>query len=460
MNNGRPPPPWERLTFALAGRSAWRRFRPCWLPDGAGVISRLGVTGVCTLLTPLPSLSTNLDCPAEEVLARVSDLVRHLKGDQLLAWLRAQKGTTLADNDIWDLSQLLRRLQLERIQVMASSLSAVSDRRHVQSSVARLQLELPEGNTLTSEQRTLLELLAGRPISDTSIPWVDILWVAMALVGMSVNEALALLPRLGELLLGIIRYWFICEADELKVALQNAPASLAYAIGETLELAETDPQCGALLGRIKVGLAGELLATGHWLSARRLLGSLDVGPFILTEGEMELSLHGAVIYREQVESIDKGTLCTALAVRHGYLGDREAAFFYWTEAACWQEAAQAAYPLVIDAVLRGDTLRLRDTLRRFVHYAGDLADLHHCGLLLVCARAYVGESSEAERDIDIQRSTTLLASATEHTGLSPVEPARQLAALSRMATAIFDKCPATALTAQVPLQDHFVRVHR
>lgn len=450
---------WELLVFASASESDWRRFRPCWLPNGVGLISRLGATSICTLITPLTPPTNSPGSPtAEEILGEVSNLVRHLESDQLLTWLSERRGTTLAGNEVWELPQLLRKLRLEKIHVMASSLSTSSDRRQVLTSVARLQLELPEGNTLTREQRSLLELLAGRPISDLDLPWIDALWVATTLVGLSVNEALSLIPECNGLLLGIIRYRCTREVRELGGALERMASPLAHVVGEALGLTEADPWCGSLLKKIRIDLVGELLASDNWALAGRLLRSLDIGPFILTGGEV--SAQGALAYREQVESIDKRTLYMALAIRNGYLGDQEAAFFYWTEAFCWQEAAQAARPLVIEAILKDDTLRLRDILGRFTHHAGDLADLHTDGLLLLCVCTYLGEQSKRGRDNDLQQTIAFLNSPKILEWAHPVEQIRHLAALSIMATTIFNRHPTSALASLVPLWQHFAHVQK
>jgi hypothetical protein len=261
--------------------------------------------------------------------------------------------------DLSNLSELLSATGLDRLKIMTGLCvgEEKDDTQYLQSlcSLALVQLELLPP-TAASAERLALSLLAGQlnGFAD-SIPWEGLLLAAMTYPPRSLAQAANIMDKVDDPAWMIIAF----HANRRSECIQRAlyPHGLDYSapflIIQAMNINQ-DVRLKSLLHAIKVGLAGQLLASGEWHLAAKLI-PLDIGPFVRLEDEQrdQMTLAQRLYYRQQESCIEKGILISAKADRNGYSGLVADQVRLLVVAGRYQEAQRAARPLIVDAIISG-----------------------------------------------------------------------------------------------------------
>ncbi|PJF17443.1 hypothetical protein PSACC_02758 [Paramicrosporidium saccamoebae] len=347
---------------------AGRRFSLCWLPDGSGLISRYRVSSIWTILSP-PSLTVDpikleLKDAADDEIDKALALISILKSgsrEDLLAWLKNRIAAKLSDHklasicraELADVNELLAFAGLDRLAVMASLKNRSGDSyANALCTLAAVQLELLPSSAPAIERFTL-SLLSGRVSHDFNLPWEGILLAAMHYPPSNLATAVRAICIEGDFLWNFLKYNVCGEQQHLLRALKPRDPrdwTRSYIIAHSIAL-HNDPVGAPLFQIIKKQLAGQLLATGQWNLAARII-NLSIGPFIKSHSELCM-LPVIHVYRQQDESYARmANINIFRAWKAGYLSDTLGQVDSLIEAEMYEEAQEASRGLLVDYILQ------------------------------------------------------------------------------------------------------------
>lgn len=255
---------------------------------------------------------------------------------------------------------MLRAAGLERLEVMTEVQASSANPLHyarVLSAMADIQLSLVSTSALDIERLTLATL-AGNVKDDCGIPWEGLLLASLHYPPRSLKEAVNAIKIKGDLFWNLLQYFSNGNREGILNALKPADSrdwARSFAIAKSIGL-ESLTEGKEMMRILERQLAGQLLASGQWELAARL-SAIDIGPFILTDGEL-ITQTKIIEYRRKEESIERtigrnSPILTLKAYRAGYFGRNLERVQLLLKAGEITEAQRWARPLLVNAILRG-----------------------------------------------------------------------------------------------------------